>query len=60
VLSAIVVSAAVLLIDYEEVIFLFKIGDKVDLVQMVIVFLGTLLLGPGACAFHISLSPARA
>ncbi|ELR21794.1 inorganic anion transporter, sulfate permease (SulP) subfamily protein [Acanthamoeba castellanii str. Neff] len=46
VLASIVVSAAVLLIDYEEVIFLFKIGDRVDLAQMLIVFLGTLLLGP--------------
>lgn len=46
VLASIVVSAAVLLIDYEEVIFLFKIGDRGDLAQMLIVFLGTLLLGP--------------
>jgi MFS superfamily sulfate permease-like transporter len=48
VLASIVVSAAVLLIDYEEVIFLFKIGDRGDLAQMLIVFLGTLLLGPGS------------
>jgi MFS superfamily sulfate permease-like transporter len=47
VLAAIVISAALLMVDYEEARFLWKIGDRSDLVQMLIVFSGTLLLGPG-------------
>ena len=53
-LASIVVSAAFLLVDYHEVIFLYKIGGRIDLIQMAIVFVGTLLLGPGPFSYFFN------
>src|SRR5690242_15427346 len=45
VLAAIVISAAVMLIDVKEPVFLLKIGEHIDLVQYLLVLFLTLCLG---------------
>lgn len=48
ILSAVVIAAASSLIEWkmEEFRFLWKIGEYLDLLQIIVVFLGVLLLGP--------------
>lgn len=47
VLAAIVISAATVLIDVNEPLFLWRIGERIDLIQYLLVLIFTLCLGPG-------------
>jgi len=47
VLAAIVISAASVLIDVQEPLFLWRIGERIDFIQYCLVLFFTLSLGPG-------------